>query len=171
MQQQYYLDNQYNLIYFLTQPQPQKSSGVLSKLSSTSHEPYGATNVLVWDVPKRAKSNLFAAGELSPTEYIRSITFEQGYDAQKKQLIFNDYTHVVRNTPLFERAPREMLIIEVIDHATHQLTLWTCDKWGIRKAKLMPFPSHAQWHLDIFNGTLRIMEWQNNDVRIVEVEW
>lgn len=171
MQHPYYLDSQYNLIYFLTQPQPKKSTDLLSKLASSSSAHHGATNVLVWDVPKRVKFNLFAEGELAPTEYIASITFEQGYDAQKKQLIFNDYTHVVRNTPLFERAPREMLIIEVYNRATEQMTLWTCDKWGIRKSKLMPFPSHAEWHLDIFNGTLRIMEWQHNDVRIVEVEW
>lgn len=144
---------------------------MLNKLSSLSATPNGITNILIWDVPKRTKFNLFAEGELAATEFVQSITFEQRYDATKKQFIFNDYTHVMRNEPLFERIPRDKVIVNTYNQATDQQTLWICNKWGISKSKLMPFAGQAQWHLDMYNNVIRIMEWQNNDVRIIEAEW
>ena len=106
-----FYDPQFNLLYVFVAPLGEEKKSILSRMSSSSSSDTGYTNVVLWDIPKKAKKNLFSSQELSKDEHITAILFETGYNAEKNERIFNDNAYVFKitgesRTSLASSAPR-----------------------------------------------------------------
>ncbi len=166
-----FYDPQFNLLYVFVAPLGEEKKSILSRMSSSSSSDTGYTNVVLWDIPKKAKKNLFSSQELSKDEHITAILFETGYNAEKNERIFNDNAYVFNNRPLTPREAVNKMLVATQNRSNKTTTLWFGDKFGNNKFKIATFSETASWHLDVHNGDIRIIEPLNTDIKVLELRW
>ena len=164
--QQGIYDPHCNLIYYYIYSQ--ETQGFFYKEVDTNFQ--HVPNIAIWDIPKKTKFLLFQDGFLGQSS-IRSIYFEQVYDADKNAILLNNNRRCLNNNCLVEREPKNKLLIETYQPRDKRITLWTCDKWGNGLKKLGQFHFNVQWHIDIYNESIRIMEHRGNDIQVTEFSW
>jgi hypothetical protein len=183
-----YMDLQYNLMYFVVKPiEEGKSLKANMKASISKLNPFGSSakpeaeeveeikppynNIILWDIPKRVKAELFSPDELEPEERLQTIFFEKRFDEEKRLMTYSEPDRVINNlkTEVFE--PLNKMLITSYCPQRKQHCLWACSKWGDNKQRLAFFRDRTAWHFDALNQQIRIIEWLDNDVKITEIDW
>lgn len=183
-----YMDLQYNLMYFIVAPfEEQKNLKANIKASVSKLNPFGSAkpetegeeekpkppynNIILWDIPKRVKVQLFSPEELEPEERLQSIFFEKRFDEENKVMTYSQPDRVINSLKTETFEPLNKMLITSYCPQRKQHCLWACSKWGDNKQRLAFFRDSTAWHFDALNQQIRIIEWLDNDVNITEIDW
>lgn len=159
-------DPQYNLIYYYLYPQ--KTQGFFDKKVSTDFQ--HISNIAIWDIPKKRKFFLYEPGELGKS-FIGTIYFEQAYNEETMIMTLNNNGRNLNNHCLFAREPKNKLLIELYTPNQKGTELWISDKWGNGKEKLVTIGEGMDWHFDIHNDIIRVIQHTGNDIEVQEFAW
>jgi hypothetical protein len=127
-------------------------------------------NLILWDVATQQKKFLFDE-ETALSHNILAFYFEQRYREEEGYLTFNRQLSKINYLHLPKRAPNEVLLIETAPHTSKERCLWMCDKRGQHLQQVALLEWGWDWHLDMGNQVLRILEHELRDVNIREIPW
>jgi hypothetical protein len=175
-----YYEHQYNLLYIFESKQKTSAAesekrsfwgnfgGESYSKSSSEHK---VDNLLIYDIPKDMQLWYFQDGELGKNESVQHILYEQDVNDTTGTAIFDGTAAwVVQNNREVERAVSDKLLVLTAD--AKKCRIWTSDKWGIDKKVIAEFDSDAAWHLDVFNGVIRVLERdEKTGLNIRNFEW
>lgn len=157
----------FNLLY-ITQsyaPTAQKTS-----LMRRSADEAPFSNLFIWDINTQTKSALFS-DEIATTEKIQRILFEKEYDEKEQCLLFNSDAHLFNKTNLPYRNLKNKLLIETYHFESEKYHLWLSNKQGKDLSKIATIGRNTQWHLDVGNSRIRIIQHLKTDIHVQEISW
>ena len=158
----------FNLLYITQSYYPAAQKTSLIRRASDEDQPF--SNLFIWDINAQTKSALFS-NEIAATEKIQRILFEKEYDDTNQSLLFNSDTHLFNQGTIPYRNLKNKLLIETYHFESEKYHLWLSNKQGNDLSKIATIGINTQWHLDVGNSTIRIIQHLKTDVNIQEIAW
>ncbi len=162
-------DPTYNRLYFLKRDAPtndKKSWGGRKDNNEAEHY----SNLLIWDVATQKKHVLLTEA-LALTHDIRGCYYEHHYDEEKKTLFFNRQLTTMNYANLEQHKLNDALLLLTIHRESNRRYLWLAHKSGQGLREVAQLSKGDDWHLDVGNRVLRIIEHQKRDLYIKEIPW
>lgn len=128
------------------------------------------SNLLIWDIDNQEKYFLLDE-QIASTHSIRNFYFEHHYNEKEQCIVFNKELTKINYSPLPQRALKQLLLIETMHLETQTIHLWYADKKGQHLALVAQLLKDYDWHLDMGNNVLRVLEHQKQDTNIREIPW
>lgn len=135
----------------------------------------GTTNIAIYDVDKDSVSFLF------PSEFkgfVEIFLFESFYDSARHMITYNDWdddyyykTQVQNNRNVKPRELAPVLIVETVLPGEENRELWLSHKSGSGLTKVATIEPGDSWHVDSFNGHIRIIRSEDDQIRIESVNY
>lgn len=163
-----YHERTFNLLYITQSYYPAAQKTSLIRKSSEEEKPF--SNLFIWDINTQTKSTLFSE-DIASTEKIQSILFEKEYEETKQSLLFNSDTHLLNKEGIPYRNLKNKLLLETYHSESGKYHLWLSNKQGNNLSKIATIGANTQWHLDVGNSTIRIIQHLKTDLNIQEIPW
>jgi len=161
-------ESSFELLYITQNHYPSTKKASLIRRDSNEEQPF--SNLFIWDINAKTKTPLFS-NEVATTEQIQKILFEKEYDDETQQFLFNSETHLLNQQKLSYRKLKNKLLIETYHPESDKHHLWVSNKQGSDLSKIAIIDINTQWHLDVGNNMIRIIEYLKTDVAIQEIPW
>lgn len=158
----------FNLLYITQSYYPAVQKTSLIRKATEEDQPF--SNLFIWDINAQTKSALFS-NEIAATEKIQRILFEKEYDDTNQSLLFNSDTHLINKGTIPYRNLKNKLLIETYHLESGKHHLWLSNKQGNNLSKIATIGINTQWHLDVGNNTIRIIQHLKSDINIQEIAW
>jgi len=136
---------------------------IYSKVSSNS-----VININLFD-PTNEETKLLFATPIKGT--ITEILFET--ELKNGAVVFNqEYARNIKdNQNVPSRAPKDKLLVAVRDDESHQTSLYVADRHGGGLKSVATVPEKSNWHIDVKNSKLRVVNQIGQGVVIQSVDW
>ncbi len=104
---------------------------------------------------------------------ISVVLVESGFKDGTVQFNGGSYSSVpaMNNAQIEKREPRNKLLVGVPNNEANELTLFVSDKKGVGLKKLVTLPAKADWHIDVKNSKLRVVNQTGTGIQIDSYEW
>lgn len=156
-----------NTLYFIKRDPAHKGKKAFLK-KEEKEEDYN--NIVLWEIGTQKKHFLFG-NDIALTQQIRGFYFEHSYNEQEQEIVFNREVTQINYKKLPQRTPKDLLFIETVHPETKVIQLWYANKKGQGLKKIAQLSNNAEWHLDMGNDLLRIIQHKKRDVIIQEIPW
>lgn len=163
-----FYESTFNLLYITQNYYPVAKKTSLIKRDDNTEKPF--SNLFIWDINTQSKNALFSE-EFAQTEQIQKILFEKEYDEKNQCLVFNSDTHLLNKQAIPFRNLKNKLLVETYHPKSEKHHLWLSTKQGNNISKIATIGMNTQWHLDVGNSTIRIIEYLNTDIGVQEIPW
>jgi hypothetical protein len=151
-------------LYFTTITDAPSRSGFLS----SSSESRVTTNVFVYDPVQKSGKNVFP----KPVGAVTLVLVESEYDANARKMRFLAGEDRARNNQQIEpRKPNPTFLIETYYPKMRQYTVWKADKLAAEPKPLFNYGDPHQWHVDVRNRTIRLLQQTTDSYKVVEFPW
>lgn len=90
-----------------------------------------------------------------------SVTFGQDYVD----------VHVKNNAGVVQREPKDQLLVAVYNRETKTTSLQVSNRRGGNLKELTSVPENAEWHVDVKNSKVRVVQQMGSQLRIESLEW
>ena len=106
---------------------------------------------------------------------ISLVLFEQYFQADMSAIVFGGRyiaSNVLNNVEINNREISNRLLLQIDAMSDDDLSeLWVVDKDGKNLQKLVSLKDGQEWHLDVNNATLRVIEEKNETILINNHDW
>ena len=137
-----------------------------SFLSSGSD--YRIQNINIFD-PKTATTQLLFKD--NEPRNIKFILFETGFKDNSIQFFSGASSAIKNNFSIAKRPIKNKLLIGLSDAESKTMTLWVADKMGKKLSRLVSIPFSTDWHIDVKNSKLRIIQLIEGKLSIKSYDW
>jgi hypothetical protein len=138
--------------------------GLLSKTERNE-----AINVNIFDPATSVSTLLFK--EPQP-DGIAIVLFETGFKESSIDFNGGDFApHILNNAAILKRAPKDRLLVGVRNKQKKEFILYIASKRGAGLTRLVAFPETAEWHIDVRNSKLRIIQQTGQALKIESYDW
>lgn len=161
-------ESTFNLLYITQNYYP--SAQKTSLMRRASDEEKSFSNLFIWDINAQSKSALFPK-EIAHTEQIQKILFEKEYNDNEQCFLFNSEARLINQQNIPYRNLKNKLLIETYHPDSEKHHLWLSTKQGNDLSKIATIGIGTQWHLDVGNSIIRIIQYLKTDVNIQEIPW
>jgi len=161
-------ESTFNLLYITQSHYPAAPKTSLMRKATDEDKPF--SNLFIWDINTQTKSALFS-DEIAQTEQIQKILFEKEYDDQNQCILFNSEAYVFNKENIPYRNLKNKLLLETYHPESDKHHLWLSNKQGNDLSKIATLGINTQWHLDIGNNRIRIIQHLKTDINIHEISW
>jgi hypothetical protein len=120
--------------------------------------------------------------EQKNNDEIVAFVYESYFDEPEKSIFFNVMegsnpiirigSNLIKNNHnITKRKLRDKLLISTYNPEKETYTLWTSNKKGEHLKKLIDFRDFDEWHIDVKNSKLRIVEQRGLKITIKNLDW
>ena len=137
-----------------------------SFLSSGSD--YRIQNIHIFDPKTETIQLLFKDDNLRD---IKFIIFETGFRKDSIQFFSAPSSRIKNNFSITKRPLKNKLLIGLSDPESKIMTLWVADKMGKNLSQLVSIPFSTDWHIDVRNSKLRVVQLIEGKLSIQSYDW
>lgn len=163
-----FYERTFNLLYITQNYYPAAQKTSLIRRSPDEDKPF--SNLFIWDINAQTKSTLFSE-EVASTEKIQGVLFEKEYEESSQSLLFNSDANLLNKENIPYRNLKNKLLLETYHSESGKYHLWLSNKQGKDLSKIATIGKNTQWHLDVGNSVLRIIQHLKTDINIQEIPW
>jgi hypothetical protein len=143
----------------------EKEEGSFLSKGSSSH----VANINIFD-PQTGKSTLLL--KPNSTHQIVSLLFETGYkDGSVTFSQEHGDVHIKNNAGVTQREPKDKFLVAVYNSETKFTSLQVSNRKGENLKELASVPEHAEWHVDVKNSKIRVVQQTGDQIHIESHEW
>ncbi|MES0490701.1 MAG: hypothetical protein ABUK01_11945 [Leptospirales bacterium] len=135
---------------------------------------YPMDNLFIFDPKTNRGSYLFGPGG---TIHITDIYFEVAFHKDKNKMENYNHNHTFpekNNINITERAPLNRLLVITISDPKEKknpsYSLWMAEKSGKNLRKIMIFSNRTNWHIDVGNKMIRILDQKDGKVMVNSID-
>jgi hypothetical protein len=128
-----------------------------------------AVNINIFDPTTGASTLLFKE---SQPDGIAIVLFELGFKDGSVEFNAGNFSeHVLNNTAVPRRESKDRLLVGVRNKQRKEYTLYYFAKRGTGLTKVVTFPETAEWHIDVRNSKLRIVQQTGLTLKVESYDW
>lgn len=163
-----FYERTFNLLYITQNYYPAAQKTSLIRRAPDEDKPF--SNLFIWDINAQTKSTLFSE-EVASTEKIQGVLFEKEYVESSQSLLFNSDANLLNKENIPYRNLKNKLLLETYHSESGKYHLWLSNKQGNDLSKIATIGKNTQWHLDVGNNVIRIIQHLKTDINIQEIPW
>ncbi len=154
-------DSNTGLYYKSISKKIKKSGFIISKVSD-----YQISNINIYN-PKTNKSKMIFK---THNQNITGILFEMKYF--KNSISFNRaYEYIKNNDNINKREPKNKLLVITYNEDKKETTLWSCKKNGENLKKITVVKNRYNWHIDVKNSKIMVINSNNEQFHVNIFDW